>query len=129
MLCLNAEKPDSPALKSGSLSAKGLPHWQRQHKKFRWHDRAEAFDRNNILEYSTLIDTARDKLMRNLDTAVTALVGALDNPRQAVAAAKEILDRGGLPGTTNIGIGPAKFTADELGKATTELDDWEHDHN
>jgi len=130
MLFTAAENPNARILKVrvGNFAS---TNWQEKSKAWQWHSRAEAFDRNNLLEYSTLIDTARNKLMHSLGVAVDALVGALDNPRLAVSAAKEILDRGGLPGTTNIGIGPAsRFNADELSKAQAEIEDWEHaQHN
>ena len=43
-----------------------------------------------------------------------------------MAAAKEILDRGGLPGTHLVGVGRIEpYTADDLRKAEADVSDWE----
>jgi hypothetical protein len=124
---LKEEQPKIAPLVKGESRA--VRDWQQMGKEFRWYERAEAFDRDTLAEYATLVENARDLLVRNSIKAVEALVNALMNPRLQVSAAKEILDRAGLPGTTNIGIGPtSKFTADELRRAELEVADWKETH-
>jgi hypothetical protein len=101
--------------------------WSRMAKDWHWRDRSKAFDRFTYQSAQAHVDLARITLLSSANKAAGALVDALTNERLKVAAAKEILDRAGLPGTVNVGIGPAdKFTADELRAAEDEISDWEN---
>lgn len=100
--------------------------WSTKARVWGWRDRAKAYDKFAFSEALAEVDKARLTLLESADKAALALVGALSNSRLVVAAAKEILDRVGLPGTTNVGVGPIdKFTADELRQAEREVDEWE----
>ena len=128
MAHLKTERPDAISLKETSNRVKGPAQWQVMCRTWWWRERAEAYDRFSALEYATLIDKARDTLLRNANKAAEALANALSSPRLGVAAAKEILDRAGLPGQSNIGIGRLEpYTADELHKAEQEVAAWERD--
>jgi hypothetical protein len=125
---LAAERPNAVGLKKTANTVRGAVSWQHACHDWQWRQRAEAFDRLNLLEYVTLVDKARDKIMRSMEDAADALADALTIPRLKVSAAKEILDRGGLPGTTNIGVSRIEpYTADELHKAEQEVAAWEKD--
>lgn len=65
-------------------------------------------------------------MLQSTEAAARALVENLKNPRLAVAAAKEILDRGGLPGTHLVGVGRVEpYTADDLRSAEEAVNKWE----
>ena len=100
--------------------------WGTKAREWNWRDRAKAFDRFSYQLAQAEVDLARVTLLGSANKAALALVEALSNPRLQVAAAKEILDRAGLPGTTNVALGPIdKFTSDELAQATQDLEGWE----
>lgn len=103
-----------------------LSNWIAAAKEWDWRERAQYYDRAVYRDAQGYVDKARITLLSAADDAAHALRDALDNERLKVAAAKEILDRVGLPGTTNVGVGPAdKFSADELSRAEEELAAWE----
>jgi len=100
--------------------------WSKKARDWDWRDRAKAYDRFAYAEALAEVDKARVTLLESANTAALTLAGALSDGRLKVAAAKEILDRVGLPGTVNVGVGPIeKFTADELRQAEREVDEWE----
>lgn len=113
----------------GELTTKkshNVTDWSKNVGKWFWRERAKAYDRFTMQSALAQVDLARLTLLGAANVAAMALKEALSNERLKVAAAKEILDRAGLPGTTNVGIGPAdKFNADELAQAESELDEWE----
>ena len=115
-----AAKPDAKP------RAQAITSWGKVAKTWRWRERSMAFDRFTYKAASAQVDRARITLLGSANKAAEALVSALSNPRLQVAAAKEILDRAGLPGTINLGIGQIeKFTADELNQAEQEVAAWE----
>ena len=126
-LMIVTERPEvAAARKAAKKEPASITIWSRYATKFNWRERAKAFDRFTYQKAQAQVDLARVTLLSSANTAANALVEALQNERLKVAAAKEILDRAGLPGTTNVGIGPAdKFTADELRAAEEEISDWE----
>ena len=106
--------------------AVAINSWTKCARLWDWRERAKAFDRFTYKAAQAQVDNARITLLGSANKAALALVEALTNPRLQVAAAKEILDRAGLPGTTNVGLGPIeKFSADELSQAEQEVDAWE----
>ena len=112
---------DNPGAKPQQITS-----WGKQARIWKWHERSKAFDRFTYKAAQAMVDQARITLLGSAEKAAQALVGALTNPRLQVAAAKEILDRAGLPGTTNVGLGPIeKFTADEFRLAEQDLEEWE----
>lgn len=125
--CLESEEPEKALAKK---AAKGYintsPQWSEIARMWHWRDRAEAFDLYTASENFSYVDKARDILLQSTEAAARALVENLKNPRLAVAAAKEILDRGGLPGTHLVGVGRIEpYTADDLRKAEADVSDWE----
>jgi hypothetical protein len=103
-----------------------MNRWTAAAREWEWRERARAYDSFMYKDAQAEVELARLTILNGANKAAQALVSALDNERLKVAAAKEILDRAGLPGTTNVGIGPAdKFSADELSRAEAEIQAWE----
>lgn len=127
MKCLSVEKPEIVAAKEASGKVVNIMFtWSDNARMWHWRERADAFDLYNAGENFSYVDKARDILMRGTEAAAQALLDSLKSPRLAVAAAKEILDRGGLPGTHLVGIGHVEpYTADDLHKAEKEVAEWE----
>lgn len=124
---LETEKPEKAEEKK---SAKGYinitKEWSAIARRWQWRERADAFDLYTAGENFAYVDKARELLLRSTEAAAQALVENLKNPRLAVSAAKEILDRGGLPGTHLVGVGHIEpYTADDLRKAEEDVNKWE----
>jgi len=100
--------------------------WSQMASAWLWRDRAKQYDAIRFQEASKSIDQARTIILENTGKAAQTLVTSLDNPRTAVAAAKEILDRGGIPGTIVRENRVVPFTADELARAREEVGEWEN---
>lgn len=124
---LETEQPDAATLVRADSKFVNISRaWSSTARQWKWRERAEAFDLHSSTEIFAYVDRARDTLLKNADEAAQALVKNLTNPRLAVAAAKEILDRAGLPGTHLVGVSRVEpYTADDLRKAETEVADWE----
>jgi len=128
ILMLNTEHPDVAAARKlkNKVEHAAADHWHKASRKWNWVARARAYDRFTYSRATAVVEVARLTILENANNAANALVAALTNDRLKVAAAKEILDRAGLPGTTNIGLGPIeKFNADELHEAEKEVAEWE----
>lgn len=102
------------------------PHstWIEACEKYNWRQRADAFDAKLFTEDGA-VELARQRLRKSTLSAVDTLIDALNNPRLAVSAAKEILDRGGIPATQSHILKTQPFTADEMAAATKEIEEWE----
>lgn len=123
--CIEIEQPERAA-RQGKNNKNAASQWSEKSREWKWRERADAFDLYNASEYAGVVDQARATLLKSSDEAAKALVANLTNPRLAVAAAKEILDRAGLPGTHIVGVGHLEpYTADDLRKAEEEVSSWE----
>jgi hypothetical protein len=100
--------------------------WSEMASAWQWRLRARAYDTIRMRGAIAQMEEARAIIIENTPKAAKALVESLENPRLAVAAAKEILDRGGLPGTIVHENRVTPFTADELNQATREVQEWEN---
>jgi len=98
--------------------------WREESVTRDWFGRADAFDAKLFQEDGS-VELARTQLKKAAFEATIALIEALTNPRYAVAAAKEILDRAGIPATQTHLIKTTPFTADEMAAASKELEAWE----
>lgn len=122
---LEKERPDKEITKETAADVR-MRDWATAQREWNWRMRAEAFDLYSSSENFVYVDKARDILIQSTVKAAETLVKSLDSPRHAVAAAKEILDRGGLPGTHLVGVGRIEpYTADDLHRAERELAEWE----
>jgi hypothetical protein len=128
-LMVATERPDVSKARLENPEAKkttNITSWGIHARDWNWRERSKEFDKYTFRAANAEVDAARITLLSSANKAANALVSALANPRLQVAAAKEILDRAGLPGTTNVALGPIdKFTADEFRRAESEIDDWE----
>jgi hypothetical protein len=99
--------------------------WYQMSVRWQWYDRAEAWEEEQTeLSMAAVSEGAKLLRLHTVD-AVKALILALTSEKFAVQAAKEILDRGGLPSTSKIdATGAVLFTADDMAKAQEELNNW-----
>lgn len=124
---LTAECPEIAIQKKASRGyINAAASWSEKAREWHWRMRAEAFDLYTSSENFSYVDKARDILLQGTEAAARALIESLKSPRLAVAAAKEILDRGGLPGTHLVGVGRIEpYTADDLHRAEQDVANWE----
>jgi len=124
---LETEKPEQAAkMKATRAFVNTSRNWSVQARTWKWRERAEAFDLHCSSEIFGYVDQARETLMKSANEAAEALVSNLTSPRLGVSAAKEILDRVGLPSTHLVGVGKIDpYSADELHRAEREVADWE----
>lgn len=101
-------------------------HWHEISAVWDWKKRAEAYD-DHLTELAfRTVEQAGVELRLNAIKAVQALILSLPHERYGVMAAKEILDRAGLPATSRQEIeSSVKLTADELTKAAEDVEEWE----
>lgn len=98
--------------------------WSKAADDYDWVRRAEAYD---VLFFSAggAQALAREKIQNLTLKAANTLEIFLEHPRLGVQAAKEILDRGGLPSTSAHLVGHATITADDMAAAVEEINEWE----
>jgi hypothetical protein len=99
--------------------------WSDQARKWNWRIRAEAYDKFQYGEAVMKIAEARETLLRAASLAAQALVANLNNPRLAVAAAKEILDRTGIAAESIVHHTQSELNADDLATAAREVKEWQ----
>lgn len=115
---------------SGTLGLKALKDvsnaWNEKCRLYMWRERASAYDGEINRLILKKVEASRRRLQDAAPQAVEALIGALDDPKFRVQAAKEILDRAGLPATTRQEIRAAVgFTSEDLSDAEKEVREWE----
>lgn len=98
--------------------------WSVMSNRYNWRKRAQAWDAERAKDLASTVTEARTLLQETTVEAVMTLRKALTNPRTAVAAAKEILDRGGVPAVTVHQVKLVPFTADDLAEARSEIEEW-----
>lgn len=99
--------------------------WFDAARKWEWRLRSLEYDKHQLQIAANTIQAARQKIQQSTVLAVDALIEALDNPRLKVAAAKEILDRGGVPTKTVHVLEMQPYTADDFAQAAKEVELWE----
>jgi hypothetical protein len=100
-------------------------NWTMAAGDWEWRMRSQDYDTYNYEGLVGDVQSARNVLLISAVEAAETLRGALKDPRLKVAAAKEILDRSGVPAVSVHDIRSTPFTADELAKAHEELKEWE----
>ncbi len=101
--------------------------WQIAYTDWEWDMRAAAFDADRTEEIQGAFKEAQIRLREATVAAVDALILQLQSPRLAVAAAKEILDRGGLPAHSVTVNADATITSDQMAQAADEVEQWEQE--
>ena len=127
---LENEKPGSDQLSRATrdkIGSRTGHYWYDIALKYFWKERANAWDQERTEEFKKEVQEARILLMALTPDAVDALAGALKLPRSQVQAAKEILDRAGIPATARLDVDATlQLTADEMAKAKDEATEWEN---
>ncbi len=120
-----AERPHRLDPKTGKLPYAGTPRaWSENAFKWNWKERAIAWDKQTNSEMLDTVQFALSILKDAAPDAAEALVEALASPRTRVSAAKEILDRTGLPAVKRVESIGMSITPDDVQKAREELDEW-----
>lgn len=100
-------------------------NWAAMARQYGWRERASQYDR----QYATLtvdsVALAVEILRDAAPDAAEALVQSLENPKYKVSAAREVLDRIGVPRKTVQETVSMKITPEDLRKAREEAEDWE----
>lgn len=100
--------------------------WTMAAKRYRWRERAVAWDQELTRRASEEVTKSMIALRAATPKAVATLILKLTDPKLAVAAAKEILDRGGVPAVTKqVLTHKLDVTSDEMAEATKEAHEWE----
>lgn len=100
--------------------------WTEMSRRYSWKARAFAYDGEINRRIMLQVEEASRRLRNAAPQAVDALVAALASPRLQVAAAKEILDRAGLPAVTRQEIRThMSFTTEDMEEAHAEVAEWE----
>lgn len=119
------ERPERLDPATGKLPYPATPRaWSENAFKWRWKDRAMAFDRYSNNQILDTVQFALSILKDSAPDAAEALVEALSVPRTRVSAAKEILDRIGLPAVKRVESIGMQVTPDDVQKAREELEEW-----
>ena len=100
--------------------------WYAIADQYDWYPRALAYDRWMNQQLRKEVENTIRKMMELTPDAVAALQQALSSPRLGVAAAKEILDRGGVPAKSihEIEQRTTVITSDDLAKAKEDAEKW-----
>jgi hypothetical protein len=101
-------------------------HWADYANKYEWGKRALAYDESNTPDLSDIyVTTVLEYLKSNATTAAKALVDALKNERTRVQAANSILNRAGVPETSEILLkGGVSVNSDDMAAATNKVEEW-----
>jgi hypothetical protein len=100
-------------------------NWAAVARQFGWRERASDYDRAYSLLAVDSVALALEILRDAAPDAAEALVTSLDNPKYKVAAAREILDRTGVPRKTVQETVSMRITPEDLRKAREEAAEWE----
>jgi hypothetical protein len=100
--------------------------WSQAASQWGWLKRGLAYDAQMIDEAVKSVKQAQLNLRLSTVRAVETLISNLDSPRNGVMAAKEILDRGGIPAhSTSDVVTTVNISSDEMAEATAEVEAWE----
>lgn len=126
LMFLAEKDPDKAAKYSVIGKESADPKWSMYSSGWNWRMRAQAFDAFQYASAAATVQEARRIILENTANAAKALVDKLGDPRLAVAAAKELLDRGGVPAASVVGhANLTPFTTDDLNRASKELETWQ----
>lgn len=111
----------------GSKALKDVSNtWLERTRAYNWQARAMDYDGEINRRILLKVEAASRRLRDAAPLAVEALINSLGVPRYAVQAAKEILDRAGLPAVTRQEIRTQiAFSTEDLEEAREEVESWE----
>lgn len=121
---LEANEPDKL---DDAMSTRGVPKtWHAIAARWNWHERANAWEEHQSDLSLAAVEAASRMLRTNAPAAVDALVTALVRDKEAVRAAAEILNRGGLPAVNKQEVdSTVTLSSDDMREAQEELEEWE----
>lgn len=126
MTWLKMEHPDKAEKYALTPKNSATIEWSHYARAWSWRARAQIFDEVTFRNAQHVVAEARTELLSHAADAARALVAKLIDPRLGVAAAKEILDRVGLPAASIVGVANlTPFTSDDLAEARREVAAWE----
>lgn len=129
-LYLRSEKPERYKELDPDGVTKAPQHWNPKSRDWDWPLRARMYDAEQLDVTSAQIEHVLTYLRDNSINAAQALVDALQNPRTQVQAANSILNRSGVPETTEIKInGGTSITSDEMAAAEEKVRQWKSSTN
>lgn len=101
-------------------------HWNTIAVEWEWPKRALEFDESKLPDFSSIYVTqVLDYLQRNALRAAESLVAALNSDRTRVQASNSILNRIGVPETTNVNFGGGvNITSDDMAAAASKVQEW-----
>lgn len=101
-------------------------HWNQIALDWEWAKRALEYDESKMPDFaSAYVQQVLTYLQTNALNAAHGLVQALNNDRTRVQAANSILNRIGVPETSNINLAMGvTFTSDELAAAANRIEEW-----
>lgn len=121
---LSIEDPERLKGLSETSRQSAPTEWTKMVDAWEWRERALAYDEKFFTNQGA-VELARQALQRSSMDAVEALQKALQDRKTRVSAAKEILDRAGIPSSQKLVVSTTPFSADEYAEAQKEIDEWE----
>jgi len=109
-------------------TSRGAPaQWYAMSATWNWRGRADAWETHQTdLSLAVVEEASRKLRLLTIEAVDTLALFMGRDHRLAVAAAKEVLDRGGLPATVRQEVaGSVAFTADDMAKAKEDVEEWE----
>jgi len=127
---LSFAKDLGPEAYQRALIRRGAPlQWYTAANVWRWEERAGAYEMHTSELAMAAVAEANKKLRLLAVDAVEALALSLTSERFRVLAAKEILDRAGLPAVSRQEVtNRVTLSADEMAEAKKELEAWQEKH-
>lgn len=118
---------NEPEKLEAAMSSRGVPKvWHAIAARWEWKARAEAWEGYQSELSMAAVESASRKLRSLAPDAVDALSTALGRDKEAVRAAAEILNRGGLPGVSKQEVDQTiRISSDDMAEAQKELEEWE----
>jgi hypothetical protein len=101
-------------------------HWGDMAARYQWALRAIEYDKEKVPNFASVyVNQVLEFLGAHATQAAQALVDALRNERTRVQAANSILNRVGVPETTEISLKKGvTFSSDEMAEASKKVDEW-----
>lgn len=124
---LKQKQEESEEAYEKAIATRGCPNvWYQMATRWNWKERAEAWDEEQTLLAITAVEEAAKKLRLLAPSAVEALALSLASEKYRVQAAKEILDRGGLPSVSKQEVQKTiEMRAEDIEEALKDVDEWE----
>ena len=123
---LRVERPVEYEQEDPSRISRIPSNWAKASSEWEWASRAMAYDQEQMPDFAAqYILQTLEYLRSNGLAAGMALVKALNSERTRVPAANSILNRIGVPETSNVSlIAGVSITSDDMAAAASKVDEW-----